>query len=200
MKNAFNTISQTVCTVRTIFQDESSRPSLIYRVLESIQGESTKADGGHEPIPEELRLSTQSLLTHLTSSANFQLLPPNLRTYAPYVDLNSSSIALSQSGFSQRLKEWFNDACAQWRQAAQKWFSGLQSVKDVWTLRNSMKRCISGSGLIETEKECVVSDLDSLCHKRITEIWSKILSDSEATCQKRLRENVFSSESDTITG
>ncbi|KAH9486511.1 Conserved oligomeric Golgi complex subunit 1 [Psilocybe cubensis] len=189
MKNSLNTISQTVCTVRVIFQDQPSRPSLIYRVLESIQEKFTNPDDGNESLPEELRLSTQSLLTHLTSSANFQLLPPNLRTYAPYVDLNSSSITISQKGFSQRLKEWFNDSCTQWRQAAKEWFSGLQSVKDVWTVRNSMKRCISGSGLIETEKGCLDSDLESLCHERITEIWTKALLDSEATCQRRLREN-----------
>ncbi|PPQ67134.1 hypothetical protein CVT25_005735 [Psilocybe cyanescens] len=197
MKNAFNTISQTVYTVRTIFEDEPSRPSLIYRVLESIQGESSETDDNRQPLPEELRLSTQSLLTHLTSSANFQLLPANLRTYAPYVDLNSSSISLSQSEFLQKLKEWFTNASAQWHQAAEKWFSGLQSVKDVWTLRNSIKRCIIGSGLNEAEKQSVVSNLDSLCRQRITEIWQRTLSETEVICKKRLRENVFSPESDT---
>ncbi|KDR85455.1 hypothetical protein GALMADRAFT_132149 [Galerina marginata CBS 339.88] len=198
MKNALNTMFQTIGTARTIFHSEGSRRSLVICVLESIQADS-ESDLQPNRLPDELSLSTQSLLTQLTSSANFQLLPPGLRSYKPYIDLTSSSTSLSQSEFSQKLQEWFNNASEQWRQAAEKWFSGLQSVKDVWSLRVSTKRCIIGSELKERENNHVMSNLDSLCHKRIIAIWQRTLLDTELNCKNRLRENVFTLRSEGTT-
>ena len=194
MKNVLNTISLTVTTVRTLFQDSNSRPCLIIRVLETIQADSFGSDVQSNDLPSDLLLSTKSLLTQLTSSANFQLLPPNLRTYKPYIDLDSSSASLSKPDFSRRLQDWFHISCKQWREASEKWLSGLQSVKDIWSLRASLRRCISGSGLEEVQKDHIYIALDELCHARITMVWQRTLSAAEKQFKDSLRENVLSSE------
>ncbi|KAF8913112.1 hypothetical protein CPB84DRAFT_1812046 [Gymnopilus junonius] len=194
MKDVLNTISETVSTTRTIFQNGSSHPSLILRVLESLQSEYSESDAQSTELPDELLLSTKSLLTQLTSSANFQLLPRNVRSYKPYIDLTSSSTSLSSSEFSQSLQDWFHNSCKQWQDTSEKWLAGLQSVKDIWSLRTSLRRCTIGSGFEETEKDHVHYNLDLLCHKRITAIWRRTLCDAENKFKEGLRENVFSLE------
>ncbi|KAF8973530.1 hypothetical protein BDZ97DRAFT_1648009 [Flammula alnicola] len=198
MKKALSTIAQTVSSARTIFQDQTSEPSLIISVLQSIQEDQTESESPSKRLPDELHLTTQSLLTQLTSSANFQLLPPNLRLYKPYIDLNSSSASLSHSTLSQRLQEWFNASSDQWQHSASKWFSGLYSMKEVWTLRNSIRRYITSSGLDSTEKNYILSNLDSVCHERITGVWQKTLSDTETKFKKSLREKSSSQQSEVL--
>lgn len=189
MKKALTTIVQTICSARKIFQDSSSERSLIFRVLESIQ-EDSQSSVSFKSLPDELRLSTQSLLVHLTSSANFQLLPPSLRSYKPYIDLNSSSTSFPRSDFSQRLEEWFRNSSDHWQHSAGKWFSGLQSIKDVWTLRTSIRKYVLGSGLDKLEKNHILSNLDALCHEQISLIWQKLLADTQSKFKSRLQENL----------
>lgn len=200
MKKALATIVQTICWARKIFQDSSSERSLIFRVLESIQ-EDALSPTPLNSLPDELRLSTQSLLVHLTSSANFQLLPPSLRSYKPYIDLNSSSTSLSHPDFSQRLEEWFQNSSNHWQRSAGKWFSGLQSIKDVWTLRTSIRKYVLGSGLDKLEKKHLLSNLDTLCHERISLIWQKLLDDTQSKFGSNLQENLSCApESETPLG
>lgn len=190
MKKALVTIVQTICSARKIFQDSSSERSLIFRVLESIQDEDVRSPTPLKSLPDELRLSTQSLLVHLTSSANFQLLPPSLRFYKPYIDFNSSSTSLPHPDFSQRLEEWFRNSSNHWQRSAGKWFSGLQSIKDVWTLRTSIRKYVLGSGLDKLEKKHLLSNLDALCHERISLIWQKLLADTQSKFRSSLQENL----------
>ncbi|KAF9486293.1 hypothetical protein BDN70DRAFT_869769 [Pholiota conissans] len=189
MKRALGVIVQTVITAREIFKDESSNSSLIVRVLRSIQDQS-ETSSSRDTLPAELYLTTQSLLTHLTSSANFQLLPPNLRSYKPYIDLSSSSSLLEHAGLSQRVEEWFKGSCDQWRHSAAQWFSGLLFIKEVWSLRNLIRRYISSSGLLKGENAYILSDLDSLCHDRIIGIWQKLLLNTETKFRAALHDNI----------
>ncbi|KJA28288.1 hypothetical protein HYPSUDRAFT_74168 [Hypholoma sublateritium FD-334 SS-4] len=186
MKKAFNTIAQTLSTANIVFQDESSKPSLILCVLRSMQDDKPDGRALTYRLPNELQVTTQSLLTQLTSSANFQLLPANLRSYKPYVDLNSSSTRLPPMELAQRLQEWFQSSCDHWRNSAAHWLQGLQSLKEVWTLRNSMLRCITGSRLKVEQILFISSQIDSLYHERIIGIWQRVLSDAEAKFKKTL--------------
>ncbi|KIM47756.1 hypothetical protein M413DRAFT_439424 [Hebeloma cylindrosporum] len=191
MKKALATIAQTIRSARKIFQDSPSGRSLIFRVLESIQEEEdARSPTQVKPLPDELRLSTRSLLVHLTSSANFQLLPPSLRFYKPYIDLNSTSTSLPHLDFSQRLEEWFRDSSNHWQRSAGRWFSGLQNIKDVWTLRTSIRKYVLGSGLDKLEKKHLLSNLVALCHERITLIWQKLLADTQSKFKSSLLENL----------
>ncbi|KAF8167632.1 hypothetical protein B0H34DRAFT_24536 [Crassisporium funariophilum] len=197
VKKALNTLSQTVCAARGIFQSDNSEPSLIGRVLESIQADPSEPNGYLKRLPDELYLSTQSLLFSLTSSANFQLLPSDLRSYKPYVDLNSASTALPQKNFTHKLQEWFKQSSKLWHDAAGVWFSKLQNVKEVWTLRTSIRRWLVPSGLNENEKAHLSSIIDSLCHERIIGIWKLILSDAETRFKSRLQASVSLPEQDS---
>ncbi|KAF9535657.1 hypothetical protein CPB83DRAFT_913079 [Crepidotus variabilis] len=183
MKNTSNAISQTISTARIIFDREVTGRSLIFRVLGSVQYESTKSV---PDIPSELQLSTQSLLTQLSSSANFQLLPYEVRSYKPYVDLDSSSASLTQPIFDKKLQEWFIASCEHWKNSAAKWVLSLSTVKDVWNLRTSFKRFLSSSGLNEQEKFLVSSNTDIVLHKRVLEIWHRALGEAEGQFKTRL--------------
>ena len=194
VKKALNIISQSVCTARSIFQTEASEPSLIGRVLESIQADSPKPDRSSQRLPDELYLSTESLLVTLTSSANFHLLPPTIKSYKPFVDLNSSSALLAQPQFSQKVQVWFQQSSKLWKTCAGGWLTGLQTVKEVWTLRSSIRRWIMASGLKEEEKAHLSSNTDSLCHERIVRIWTQALTGAEALFKSRLNSYVSESQ------
>ena len=190
VKKALNVISQSVCTARSIFLHEASDPSLIGRVLESIQTDSSGPDESLPRLPDELYLSTESLLANLTSSANFQLLPSAIRSYKPFVDLNSSSTFLAQPQFFQKSRTWFQQSSNLWQTCAGGWLTGLQTVKEVWTLRSSIRRWIMTSGLKEEEIIHLLSATDSLCHDRIVHIWTQALTGAEALFKTRLNSYV----------
>nr|BAH22605.1 hypothetical protein UP8 [Pholiota nameko] len=190
MKRALSIVVQTVITARAVFQDEPSQESLIVRVLRSMQEDQQENTRLVDALPEQLYLTTQSLLSHLTSSANFQLLPVNLRSYKPYVDLNSSSSLLNRTELSQRVEEWYKSSCDQWRHSAAQWFSELHSIKEVWSLRNAIRRYVVGTALLQGESAYIVSNLDSLCHERILGIWQNLLLETEAKFKKSLHDDV----------
>ena len=191
MKKVFNTIAQTLIAAKVVFQDEPSKPSLILRVLRSMQDESDVHSLAHR-LPDELQVTTRSLLTQLTSSANFQLLPANLRSYKPYIDLNSSSTYLPPVELDRRLQEWFQSSCDQWQNSASQWLQGLQSLKEVWALRNSMRRFMASSDVKAEQLSFIYSQNDSLYHDRIIEIWQRVLSDAEAKFRKTLNDQLSS--------
>ncbi len=58
-------------------------------------------------LPAELQLTTQALLMTLPSSTHFMLLPQNLKSYKPYVDLDSSSSRVPPSHLIQKVDDWF---------------------------------------------------------------------------------------------
>lgn len=187
MKDALNTITQTVGMSRAIFHADA--PSLLLRILESTQSESS--DSGHPPnLPANLRVSTPTVLGLLTSSAAFQLLQPDVRLYRPYVDLETCSASLTQSVVHQKLQEWFSASCETWQASSSTWFSGLSGVKEVWTLRTSIKRLITTSHLGEGEKAYLSSNMDTICHDQIVSIWRKKLSHAEEEFKFRLRSQV----------
>lgn len=170
IQKTLGTISQTVCSARRIFQDGGDNSSLIVHALQSIQSESLESSADHLP-PTEIYQSTHTLLTNLTSSAHFHLLPPSLRSYRPYVDIDSSSAHLSQAKFVGKLQDWFQHSTGQWRASTEVWMSSIQSVREVWTLRSSIRRWVASSRLEEQEKSQISSMQDDLCHERILAIW-----------------------------
>ncbi|KAF8203821.1 hypothetical protein BJ912DRAFT_1018517 [Pholiota molesta] len=146
MKRALSAIAQTVITARTVFNDEHAKASLIVGFFDQCKKTN------------DLYLTTQSLLTHLTSSANFQLLPANLRSSSD-----------------------------QWRHSAAQWFLGLQSIKEVWTLRNSIRRYVTIQAF--------------LIRKNILGIWQNLLSNTGKKFKKSLQDNIsLSQETEGIKG
>ena len=188
MKDALNTIMQTVCMSRAIFNAQADVPSLLLQILESIQSESNSRHPSD--LPANLRVSTPTILGLLTSSSTFQLLSSDVRAYRPYVDIDTCSASLTQSVFHQKLQQWFSASCETWQASSSKWFSGLSGVKEIWTLRTSVKRLITTSHLSEGEKAYLSSNMDTVCHDQIVSIWSKKLSQAEEEFKFRLRSQV----------
>lgn len=193
IKKAFTAISQTVVNARIIFQGEASKP-LISKVLRTMQEDKSDTQSTLCQLPDGLRVTTQSLLTQLTSSANFQLLPANLRSYKPYVDLDSSSTQLPPAEISRQLQEWFFTSCDCWKDSSVHWLRRLQTLKEVWTLRNSVRRCIASSGLDTGEIHSLSSQMDALYRERIVEIWQNVLSEAETKFTQSLSDILSSSK------
>lgn len=169
--SALDTISRTVQTAQNIFQGDDSQLSLIRRVLEYIQSDSPTSPEHIETLPAELYLTTQSLLTTLPSSTHFQLLPLDLRSYRPYVDLSSPSSSIQPSQFTQKMDEWFRQSSSVLQKAVERWFCDLQSVKEVWSVRASTRGWISTSGLQKEEITRMTGVLDDICGRRVAQIW-----------------------------
>lgn len=186
-QTALYTIIKTVKNARDIFQEDASGHSLVGTVLEYIQTDSPSSLPHTAHLPTELQLTTQTLLTTLPSSTHFLLLPPALRSYKPYVDLHSSSSSVPQSQFVQRLDDWFRKSTEHLQTAMQRWFSDLQSVREVWNIRTSMRHWIlSSPGLGEQEVGQVKSIIDYVCNERVLAIWKSALDDAEMAFQKQL--------------
>jgi len=188
IQTALDAIRLTVTTCRSIFQrSAASSPSLIEQALERIQSDSADLSSSAGPFPPQLQLTTQSLLMTLPSSSHFNLFPPNLRSYKPYIDLNSSSLAVPHDQISRHLDEWFRESCANVRVALERWFVELHSAKEVWSVRLSVRKWIHATfGLTEPEVQHVRSILDDVCKQRIIAIWKITLSRAETLFQKRL--------------
>lgn len=166
---ALDSISHTVRATRSVYEDDA-HPSLIRRVLEYIQSGSTSPDHSKQ-LPPELCLTTQTLLTTLPSSTHFLLLPPNLKTYRPYIDLNSSSSSIQKSHLTRKVDEWFHQSSSSLRTAIEQWFLNLGSIKEIWSVRSSMKKRISNSRLKQEEANYLMNILDESCRTRMIRIW-----------------------------
>lgn len=165
---------------RQIF-DGKSGLSLIERHLEFIQSDLDK----NANIPHELQLTTQTLLTNVTSTAHFQLLPRGLQTYKPYVDLTSPSASLRQEYIEEQLNGWFHQSMALLKDAVERWFEELEIVKEVWSVRVVTRKWVNTSTLGEGEKMQVLDMVDQKCRRRIVDIWksaSKTAATTFETC------------------
>jgi conserved oligomeric Golgi complex subunit 1 len=185
-QTALDIISRTVTSVRTIFQQESDdHVSLVGRVLRHIQSDVPTTPSTR--LPSELQLTTQSLLITLPSSAHFLLLPLNLRSYKPYVDLSSPSSSVSQTQITQKLDGWFRRSTQSLQRALELWFANLQSVKEVWTIRSSMRKWIrSASKMKQEEQGDVNTVIDDICLKRVTGIWNTNMLTTERAFREQL--------------
>ncbi|KAG5650993.1 hypothetical protein H0H81_010293 [Sphagnurus paluster] len=192
-QTALDAISRAMKTAQSIFDEESeSQRSLVRRVLECIQSDSPNPTNKTQSLPAVLSLTTQTLLTTLPSSSHFLLLPANLRSYKPYIDLTSSSSTIRHSYFTQKMREWFEKSCSHLQKAVARWFSTLLSVKEVWNVRAATKRWLLASCLGENEVFEVTSILDKLCQHRMIEIWKLKLAGSLESFSSRLESTVSS--------
>jgi hypothetical protein len=197
---ALDSISRTITTARNIFQANHADPSLIGGVLQHIQSDALTPSAPDRSLSSELQLTTQTLLTTLPSSAHFLLLPPNLRSYKPYVDLTSSSSAVPQPQLAEKLDDWFQRSTKSFQDSLERWFSDLQSVKEVWGVRSSIRKWIhSTSELGNEEHNHVRLIFDSVCRQRVTGIWKADISKTEALFRERLH-SLLSDKSQNLTG
>ncbi|KAK0465603.1 Vps51/Vps67 domain-containing protein [Desarmillaria tabescens] len=189
---ALDTIALTVKTARDVFEDKDSEKSMVAAVMEHIQSDSSLPPA-QKALPAELQLTTQALLMTLPSSTHFMLLPQNLKSYKPYVDLDSSSSRVPPSHLIQKVDEWFKKSTHILQGALDRWFLDVSAVKDVWSLRSTVRKWIySSSGLKEQEMEDINLIFDDVCRRRIAEIWKTSLISTQASFGTSLSTAVLS--------
>jgi hypothetical protein len=166
--------SRTVNSARDVFQSQRSmQPALAVRVLEQMHAELPAVS---EPsLPSELALNTQMILTGLPSSSYFALLPPNIRSYKPYIELSSASSSVPGNFLENKLQTWFDQSCSILRDALDRWLLELDSVKSVWNVRSSLQKWLLNSGLVTAEQMTLHNLLEEAVRKRITAIWTNTI-------------------------
>ena len=186
--DCLDAISHTVKTCRLNYIGFHSSKPLVRIVLEYIHSEKAGDD-----IPADSQLSTQSLLSALPSSTHLLLLPLELKSYRPYVDLDSSSTSLRQEHVGQVLREWLDLSLRRLNKSLTSWLNDLHQVKDVWAVRGAMQKWISVSSELDQDENTRVKDLfDLACRTRINEIWGGQLLEAHAAFRNILGEAVAS--------
>ena len=180
-------ITRTVNAARTVFQEQgAAAKSLMTSVLENIQPTADPAD--LDSLPPELRLSTQLLLSSLPSSTHFLLLPQTIKSYKPYVDLSSTSSTVLPSVLTKRLQDWFQKSCTEFSQALRAWFSKVDGMKEMWKLRNWIRKWLFESdGLLEDERSHLHRIVDDACKHQLTNIWAAALREARSGFKKELK-------------
>ncbi|KAF7303300.1 hypothetical protein MKEN_01294100 [Mycena kentingensis (nom. inval.)] len=184
-QTALNAMTQTLAASRDVFEETGSKSSMIRSVLECMQSESVDSVA-LKALPAELQLTTQTLLATLPSSTHLLLLPPNLRSYRPYVDLTSATTFVDQAHFGRLLQNWFRSTSESLQSAVSKWFGELQSVSEVWSLRATIREWISASNLRPNEIERLLHIFDEVAQDRVLGIWRLELNDAEDAFESQL--------------
>ncbi|KAJ8516114.1 hypothetical protein ONZ45_g6533 [Pleurotus djamor] len=196
LHSILDSLNATVKSSRDIYFDHAEREPLLTTVLKYIQSDG-QSPTASPSLSGELRLTTQTLLDNLPSSTHLSLLPQNMRSYKPYVDLASSSSSIPQPSITQKLDSWFSDACGSVVSVATQWFTHIQEVKEVWDFRASLNKWIAASsGLDGKEHGQLVQVFDNISRHRILEIWKASQSNAHAAFRKSVDE-VMSSTSNT---
>nr|AEN14428.1 conserved hypothetical protein [Lentinula edodes] len=181
--SALQAISQTIQTSRDVFQSRDAQLSLIRATLKFIQTDCVPSSG----LPVELQLTTQSLLSNLPSSSHFSALPQNLTSYKPHVDVYSQFSSLPPAHLDNKVSEWFQRSTNALRISCQTWLSDTNSVKVVWSIRNSVRMWLQSSSTLESsETEHLNSLFDDVCREYIAEIWRIRLSNAETAFRDQL--------------
>lgn len=182
MEALFGLVAHTLGVSRRIFMDElPKRRSLMADALEYIQSESPDLT---DQLPPELRLTTQILLAGLPSSTHFALLPPNIRSYKPYVDIKVNN---ASSHLNAKLEEWFQKSAKDIHKSLERCFAELGNIRDAWRVRCQLRRWIEDTeGLHSPEKSSLHSVLDAACGHQIATIWKSTFDRIQCTFGKEL--------------
>jgi hypothetical protein len=170
MQTVLLIVVHTVKLARDMFDSEGSTRSMMHNLLKFMQPDNDNTSGS-VALPPELCLSTPSVLAILPSPIQLQLLPPNLKTYKPYVDLGSSSSTISQVNLTTKLDEWLVASISNMEKSFQPWLDQLQNVKDVWSIKTSVRKCISSAQTKPGEALRILNALDDRFRHRVLELW-----------------------------
>lgn len=185
MLSILEAISQTLNGAREMFSGSAQAKSLINRILEHMQANSTPPSIPDHTLPAELIINSQAVLSALPSSTYFSLLPLSIRSYRPFVDLSSSSSSLCQE-LLEKLKFWFSQSISGLHDALHKALSSLHIVNGVWKVRLALRRWVSQCELVLDESSVIDSLVDEVTSKRIIDIWGAKLARAEMAFTEQL--------------
>ncbi|KAL1951513.1 hypothetical protein VTO73DRAFT_662 [Trametes versicolor] len=172
-------VSRTVGTARLMFADApSGDSSLMKAALHFFQVPTDSL----AQLPPELQLSTQLLLSSLPSSSHLLLLPQNVRAYKPYVDNTALLSSSLQTQLRDKLRAWFNRALQELHDALADWFSPLESIQEVWSVRSALLQWLnSAEGLDQSERQELESVINTASLTQATAVWKTALGRLEAS-------------------
>lgn len=175
-------ISDTLNISREIFAASSAKP-LATQVLEYMQEESPSTPA--QTLPAGFLINTQTILAMLPSSTYLSLLPPNIKSYKPFVDLSPSSNFCTET-LEAKLGDWFTQSTANVRDALQRALSSLQNVVGVWRVRSAWQKWISRCGLNHDERSVLSRLVDEATGERTTDIWKTALAHAKESFVEQL--------------
>ncbi|KAL5535843.1 hypothetical protein ACEPAF_3937 [Sanghuangporus sanghuang] len=191
IRSVLGCVVGTVGNARAVFgegPDES--PSMIMLMLVS-----TQADSPHPTfsLPQELRLSSQAVISSLPSASHFQALPADIRTYKPFIDLESPSSRIREDALNSRLRAWFTKATDHLHESSGPWLSHLQTIKKVWGLRLAAMNWLSVSSdlLVPEDTEVLSLLVDEVCRSRVQALWKAILKKISSSFRESLESMVL---------
>ncbi|KAI6115269.1 hypothetical protein EV401DRAFT_1865363 [Pisolithus croceorrhizus] len=176
-------ISDTLNISREIFAASSTKP-LATQVLEYMQEESPSTPA--QTLRAGFLVNTQAILSMLPSSTYLSLLPQNIKSYKPFVDLSSSSNLCTET-LEEKLSDWFTQSTANVRDALQRAFSSLQNVVGVWRVRSALQKWVSRCGLNYDERSVLSRLVDEATGERTTGIWKSALTHAKEGFVKKLK-------------
>ncbi|KAL5533894.1 hypothetical protein ACEPAG_354 [Sanghuangporus baumii] len=172
IRSVLGCIVGTVGNARAVFgEGPNESPSMIMLMLASTQSDSPFS------LPQELCLSSQIVISSLPSASHFQALPADIRTYKPFIDLESPSSMVKQDDLNSKLRAWFTKATDHLHESSGSWLSHLQTIKKVWGLRLVAMDWLSASNnlLVPEDTEALSLLVDELCRSRVQALWKAIL-------------------------
>ncbi|KAM5533953.1 hypothetical protein V8D89_012378 [Ganoderma adspersum] len=162
-------ISRTITTARFMFADDGSATSCLMK--QALQFFHTPSEDPG-PLPQELRLTTHTLLTTLPSSNHLLLLPQSIRMYKPYIDGASVMTLTLQSQLREKLESWFKKMIQDVRGAFAHWFASLETMREVWDVRDSLLTWLKGAqGLDSPERQELESIINTASRIQATCVW-----------------------------
>nr|GAT59019.1 predicted protein [Mycena chlorophos] len=176
---------KTLICAREVFEKTESKQSMIRTVLELVESNVPTSDA-FQSLPRDLQISSQSILATLPSSTHFLLLPSTVRTYRPNVDLSSPSTSVDPKEFNHLLHDWFQSTKRSLEIAVSTWFSDLQTITEVWSLRATIRQWIAVSALRQDEKDALADLFDEAAQNRVLSIWNLELADAGDAFQTQL--------------
>ncbi|THH11615.1 hypothetical protein EW145_g545 [Phellinidium pouzarii] len=185
LQSILDVLAVTVGAARQVFlEGADGSPSMVGKVLAF-----TPSDVPVSSIPPELCLSTQALLSSLPNSNYFLSLPPDIRSYRPFIDLKSTSSTVVQPVIKTKLKDWFMKAASHLKESAGSWLTRLETIKKVFEVRTSTFEWLSASNaLLDKEYiEHIRILVDNMCKARVEVIWKTILERLATSFDKTLR-------------
>ena len=177
LEGVLEAIASTVGVARDVFYNRDHEdPSLMSRVLSFIQLDAPPQD---HSLPSDLRMSTQHLLSTLPTASHFVLLPSNIRSYKPFVDLASATSSVSSVQLARLLSEWFSKAVAELRSVLKGWFAELRTLREVWAVRSWFGDWLGAKKLEDEERQGLAEVVDEVVHGRAVAILRTALGDMQ---------------------
>lgn len=186
--SVLNVIAVTVNVGQQAFGAMNDNSSLIENVIRHSQNDISQ---NVTSLPEELCVTTESLLSSLPNSNYSIALSPDIKSFKPFVDFDSSASVLNAATLDEKLRIWFDSSLNKLDSVATSWFSRLGSVKEVWEIRAFIQSWLTQKSMLNMDNIDMMSRfMDELSAARTETIWRLALRNLLSTFTEHLRERL----------